>query len=330
MTIDISDLQQQIIYEEFYNNGLFIGYISPDGKVIDFTKLLGESSHEGWNNIVSDAFLSFISYVVKGTSIKKLEGENLSERFIRDIKYTDSDEYAFRGVWPAWGLRVYSNDYDSVIKTLDEKLKYNQFCYDEKEPEFCRQIYVFFKNAYTNKSFKSFFETIDRKIYVTSKDDFLKSNNYSKSFDFFSYNIMINKYMNHLKMELMQYFKDIAVMYLGYDSVERFNPNGKLIKNSYHKKYSKDPLCYFAKNPRIITTSYSNVNERFYNLLLMNWDVHKLPRYRWNEQILKYEKEPFYLNFHETEKEKILGEEIKSIKRLVPIEDRHNYFIIRK
>lgn len=323
MTIDIGDLENQIILKEFYDNGLFIGYISPDGKVIDFNKPLGESSHEGWNNIVSDAFLSFISYVVRGTSIKKLEGENFSEEFIRDIKYTDSDEYAFRGVWPVWGLRVYSNDYDRVIKELDEKLKYNQFCYDEKKLEFCHQIYVFFKNAYTNKSVKSFFETIDRKIYVTSKDDFFKSNNCLKSFN---YNFKINSYMNHLKIELMQHFKDIAVMYLGYDSIERFNPNGKLIENAYHKKYSDDPLRYFAQNPRIITTSYSNVNERFYNLLLMNWDVHKLPKYRWNEQVLKYEKEPFYLNFYEIEKEKILGEEIKSIKRLVPIENRHKYF----
>ena len=43
----------------------------------------------------------------------------------------------------------------------------------------------------------------------------------------------------------------------------------------------------FKENPRVITSSYPNINERYYNYLLMDWAVHKIPRYYFNETTIQ-------------------------------------------
>ena len=87
------------------------------------------------------------------------------------------------------------------------------------------------------------------------------------------------------------------------------------------------PDTYFYKIPRIITTSYNNINERFYNFLLMDWAIHKLPRYLWDEKEQKYIEEPVIRDFYQNDTEEIMKKEIASIKRLVPKKDRYKYFI---
>lgn len=263
--------------------------------------------------MVSTTFLRYVSYIIKGTSIKNINVENnnnLTKKFIESVKYPGLDEYVIRGI--RFYLNENKEDFNVFLKEIDEILKYKS--HDDRIFEFSDQILSFLKNAYINKTF---FETIGRKIYATSENDFLLSNQ-NKSFE-----AQEKAYFEYLRLELMQHFKDIVVMYLGYDAIERFAPNGELIKIPYHPK---DYATYFEKTPRIITTSYSNVNERFYNHLLMDWSVHKLPRYLWNEQTLKYEQEPTYRDFYYNQKEKILKKEINSIKRLVPLKDRYKYF----
>ena len=58
----------------------------------------------------------------------------------------------------------------------------------------------------------------------------------------------------------------------------------------------------------------------------MNWNIHRLPRYMFNEKTGIYEKDKDYLNYYFNDKEKIYEEEIKSIKKLVPLKERYKYF----
>lgn len=122
----------------------------------------------------------------------------------------------------------------------------------------------------------------------------------------------------------MQYFKDISVQYLGYDSLERFTTKNKEIKiqNRNGEEYQR----YFLANPRVITSSYPNINERYYNYLLMNWRVDRLPRYVFNDKSKYFEVDEFISNY-DVEKEEMLGKEIQTIKKLVPLKDRHKYFM---
>lgn len=129
-------------------------------------------------------------------------------------------------------------------------------------------------------------------------------------------------YRDYLKEDLLSHLKDICVQYLGYDSLERFHPNGSEIEIPYrYDDYDFD----FLANPRIITSSYPNVNERYYNYLIMDWTVHKIPRYYYNEQTGLYEKSVLS-SFYKSETEQKLEQEIKSIKKLVQLQDRKQYF----
>ena len=58
----------------------------------------------------------------------------------------------------------------------------------------------------------------------------------------------------------------------------------------------------------------------------MNWKLHILPRYNFNEKKGIYEKEPEYMNYHTNTKEENYKKEIKSIKKSIRLEDRYKYF----
>ena len=299
MTVDFINEEFPITQKEECDHKPYIGYIDPNGNLINYNKPFGESGHDGWNNLITNAFLQFVSYIIKN------KNSSLEESVIRGMGFYLNRNY---------------ENFDKFLNNLEQHLKYRP--HDNPMTEFQYQIYLFFKKAYTNRTF---FETIGRTIEVISAKDFMLANNLKDSDD-----PTRKLYRIYLKRELMQYFKDIVVGYLGYDSLERFQPNGQLIKipydikeyHSFYKPYSS----YFYHTPRIITTSSSNINERFYNHLLMEWSIHKIPRYYWNTQILRFEQEPNYREYYYNEKEEILGKEIQAIKRLVPLKKRYKYF----
>ncbi|MBQ9018738.1 MAG: hypothetical protein IJ097_00300 [Bacilli bacterium] len=148
------------------------------------------------------------------------------------------------------------------------------------------QLLLFFKKAYQNNNF---FESIGRKIVVDS---------------------------NHkcIRKTILTNLKDICIQYLGYDCIERYNSTGIKIE-----------LDHETVKPRLITSTYNNINERYYNYLLMDWEVKKFPRYKFNE-----ESGLFILDnnndFYESENEEVLEEEIKSIKKSFSKEERHQFF----
>ena len=299
----------------------YTGYIAPNGDLISFSTLFGGSHHDDWRNPVSQEFLSWVSYIVEGTSIKNLREHAICEEMIINNQYPGIDEYVIRGCGTFYDFNYENMDYflnlfNEYLTDLEEQ--YKEYGGPERGYDaFAYQLLLFFKNAYKNKTF---FETIGRQIRIENPEEVKK-----RLGDF--YNDMSDSeiesiYHNHLKDELIRFFKDICVQYLGYDSIERFKPDGSPIEIPYsYQNYDFD----FQENPRIITSSYPNTNERYYNYLLMDWDVHKLPRYNFNEKTGLYERSDFNI-FYQSDKEEKIGKEIQSIKKLVPLKERPKYF----
>lgn len=306
MIIDF--VQNQIIQYEKLNREAYVGYFSPNGKLIDFNTLIGENHHETWKNPVSKAFLTWVSYIVRGTCIKDLI----------DNQYPGLNESVIRGFS---GGNYYFNyqSIDDFLQMLDKRIdEIKRFKKLDDYLKFEYDLLLFFKCAYRNKRF---FDSIQRKIIVENPNVVKERlrNEYSNC-DLSEKKLELI-YCDYLKKELLSYFKDICVQYLGYDSLERFKVDGTEIKLPFwYEKYDFN----FLANPRIITSSYPNVNERYYIYLVMGWAVHRLPKYYYNEQTGLFGKSNFWM-YYQSEKEKILEEEIQSIKRLVPLEERIDY-----
>ena len=77
--------------------------------------------------------------------------------------------------------------------------------------------------------------------------------------------------------------------------------------------------------PRIITTSYLNIYERFWNYLLMNWSIHQLPRYTYDEKTGIYTKQSELMDFHVSDREMELKEELEKIKAKTSLDERYIY-----
>lgn len=330
MTIEY--LEDKIIKKEKWNNGPLIGYINPNGKIIDFSVLIGEYGHDNWRNPVTPIFLQYISYIIRDKKVEDLKKFTNYDWYELN-KYVGIEDVVKRG-YDSYDLN--NDSYDSFLERLHEDFtkkdsyikklvnKYN--CPLDKIPKndiLQRDILKLYIKLYSKKDF---FDSLGRKIYVDNNNSVCEkykglfiAENFSKSSqeqEFY--------YNNYLIVELMQYFKDILVLYLGYDSIERAWPIGDLnIVNNVHWRSNG---YAFMPNPRIITTSAQNINERFYNWLLMDWEIQKVPRKVWNEDKKKFEDEPYVFEYVYKAKEEILGKEIDSIKRLVPREERYKYF----
>lgn len=327
MTIEY--LEDKILEKEkLMNNSPLIGYINPQGEIINYSILIGEYGHDNWRNPASSILLDFISFVMKGDRVKKLyewewdEGKTLYYK----NKYEGFDDIVKRGL--EFPCEVNYTSYDEFLEVLDqawaqekETAKFyaeHHTLYGDRNvfEKLKYDLVVFFKKLYSNRDF---FGSLGRIVYAEKseticeiykvKGDFVKKDEF---------------YYNYLIVQLMSYMKDFCVQYLGYDSIERAMPEYDL--NILNNIYSASNGYVFSPNPRIITTSARNVNERFYNWLLMDWEIQKIPKKVWNEDEKKFEDESHVFDYIYIDKEEILGKEIESIKRLVPKEERYKYF----
>lgn len=317
--------EEQITEYERLREKPFIGYFSPNGSLINYNILLGGNYHEAWQNPVSWTWLNFVSYIIPGTSIEELKKANwydkdLLEESVTDNQYPGINECVKRGYELHYDFNF--KTFDEFLKRLDDKINniedsWHTFGSIEDYKLFEYHLLLFFKNAYRDKKF---FDSIQRKILIEDPSVVQKRLRYEYR-NWNSSDLDLNTiYHNHLKRELLSYFKDICVQYLGYDSLERFKPNGEEIKIPYQYQDFD-----FLTNPRVITSSYPNINERYYNYLLMDWVVRRLPRYYYNEKTGLYEKSTFSI-FYQSEKEKKLVQKIQSIKKFVPLNERKKYF----
>lgn len=196
------------------------------------------------------------------------------------MDYINSPYYSF------WDMHVYENLQNDLMK--------------------------FFKNAYNSGNF---FESIGMTPQVDCYDDYIENHEKEIQEKRKLYTLLRNRsdrdfYNDYQIAQLMSYFKDIMVMYMGYDSIER---RLKLTSNK-------------STEFKTITTSCANPNERFYNWLLMDWTIQRIPRMLLNEKEERHILENPITSYYQTEKEEILGMEIASIKRLVPRQCRKEYF----
>lgn len=290
----------------------YIGYISPKGILVDYNNSIKESygGHVAWGNPLAAFFINFFSFVIKKTNINDLQSllEEHPHIFEGNI-LENTGEIIQRGIrfkFDGSGINDFS--YDSFLQYLDEFSHdiLSSINHSNEYDVFKKDLIVFFKNAYQNKDF---FKAIDRKVEIINKVDFEKLIG--------EVDLDNEKYEKYVKNFLMQHFKDICVMMIGYDSIERFKPNGRLVK----------PCDDCGEiEPRIITTSHLNINERFYNYLLMDWKIFRVSRYSFNAKTGIYEKESSLISNYQTDKEKILHDEITAIKKFVPNNDRRKFF----
>jgi len=323
MTIDFKE--EEISQWERSTGKPYIGYFSPNGELINYNVKIGGRHHENWDNPVSWDYLWFVSYALKETDandLKKFGNDyyqlgsqpNIAEEIIRGYSI-DPDINSYLNI----------DDFYKALNNETDKIKTNVKNYhSESSPifydddfrrnhayrKFQLDILDFFQKAYSNNEF---FNAIQRKIMVNKRTS-------SKFEDVDKLNFQYKRYVVE---ELMSHFKDISVQYLGYDSLERFTTSNKVIK--IEPENIENYESYLLSNPRKITTSCLNPNERFFNFLAMDYEVTVLPRYFFNEKTRRFETHPL-LEFYQTDKEKILKKELQSIKRLVPLDKRYQYF----
>ena len=292
MTIQFEE--EKITSKEIITRKPYVGYFSPAGELIE----LGEDNHKDLNSSIENTFLSFITFVTDEELLNEYRGIN--DIFMREYNYS----YEYNTL-----------DIESFLSKLNNHINYIKNSNNSLVQQLEYKLMQFFLKAYKNKSF---FDTIGKKIVVENRDT-VRNTIKSKIPNIDDYSLQTLSF-NHLKKELLSYFKDICVEYLGYDSIERFDLNGELIKipESNHD--------YFLENPRVITSSYPNINERFFNYLIMGWHIRRFSRFRYNEITEKFEEEDSSSIYYQSDSEEILAEEIRSIKRKVPIKERYKYF----
>lgn len=86
------------------------------------------------------------------------------------------------------------------------------------------------------------------------------------------------------------------------------------------------PAKYHSDNlQKVILTSKFNPYETFYNYLLMDWEVQVIPKKIYNTETEKFEDHSLS-EFFIPDSELRLKDEIESIKRLVKLDDRREFF----
>lgn len=333
MTIDYNE-EEILSSEKCYNNP-FIGYINPKGDIIDFSLLIGEPGHGNWRNPITPYFLNFISFVVLGENIEKYKNCDIKaiQKLYEYSQYKGFDDIVRRGL----SYYEYCNEdnYDSFLNRLNDAIKEEEQS-RQRHAQFCKKynyeyrfdnihwnelrydLMQFFKKCYSKKDFFYSFNRIIKVQNMKTICNLYKNwcgGNARKREDF---------YYDYCVLTLMSYFKDIMVQYLGYDSIERANPDFDLniINNLYEPSYGYK----FSNNPKTILTSCSNPNERFYNWMINDWNVKRVPRMYWNEEEKRFVEESPTLSLYQTDKEEILSKEIDSIRREVPKQYRKQYF----
>ena len=150
MTVDFIDKEFWITEKETSNHKPYIGYITPNGNLINYNKPFGESGHDGWDNRISNTFLDYVSYIIKNNEL---------------------EEYVVRGM--GFILNENTEEFVEFLERLEKDLKYPP-SYDDTYGQFRYQFLLFFKKVYANKNF---FEAIGRKIEVMPDEEFMRQNN---------------------------------------------------------------------------------------------------------------------------------------------------------
>ncbi len=155
-----------------------------------------------------------------------------------------------------------------------------------------KNLLTFFNNCYKNKYFTKGFgkdvNLLDKESYNIL---YLKNQSNERTLDIY--------YDDYKYRQMLYYLNDIYVQYLGYHRVERL--------------------------PKTITTSEFKIYETFYNYFLNDFNVVRIPKMIYSDDEKMYKE--YRLNeFLVPESELILKDEIESIKKMVPLNERYKYY----
>lgn len=294
-----------------FENPNFIGYLSPYGCVVDYSRPLGYGGHDvnPYTEFFQHYFylresdryeynIHYLDGVYNSCEMEKIEAKEMKEEL----------------------EKLYVNHYKEHYKRKmerrrkEEKLGSYYSSYDESY-DLKEDLVKFFYNCYSSETFEKGF---GKDVTVMSEDefatsDFLKIRNerdrvfpikngesYRDYLDripvWYHFDTQYEKYKTEI---YLNFLKDVLVSYLGYH--------------------------YVARTPKTIYTSSFNIYETFYNYLLNDFVIYQMPKMVYDPVIKKYEE----LKFNELfipESELILKNEIESIRRMVPLERRKEYY----
>jgi len=273
----------------------FVGYLNPKGEEINYALPFGRGGHN--NNPTTELFQFYF--------------------YIRYQEYRDGNFVCFGDRKPAIKnekefVKIRLKELRKNVERLRNKNltyrldKYNLMDYD---------LLCFFKNCYENGIFNDgfgkyvrlisdykFSEEFMLPIYEKRKKLYPREKN--EKFDEYNNRIPINlqfdyQYEKYIDSMILDLLKEVFISYMGYHSVER--------------------------TPRTITTSSFKIYETFYNYLLNDFTIYQLPK-----MIYDNEKKMYIENkqneFLIPDSELRFKEEIESIRKRVPLEERSKYY----
>lgn len=323
MTIDFE--QDEIKKKELKNSIPYVGYFSPSGKLIDYNTELGGQTHDSWSNPVSLMYLKYVNFIIThetldGNYAKYLKEHNPEK--LKEMITCGLDELVYRG-HSSYYAGVHNSFNDFYNEILNDIEKYEDIIKNDRSDEYDRfilNLLRYFKNAYKTGDYIKTTHKITRVDNQKDIEKRIKDEYMLEDEDKYICDRLVERAVNK---ELLSCFKDICVQFIGYDSIERYGPNGKkIIIPEKEEEYDK----FFYSTPRVITTSNSDIYNRFYNYLIMDWDIYKVPRFIYDEDKKEFVESINELNTYRQDRDEETKEEIQSIKKLVPPNERKKFF----
>lgn len=278
----------------------FVGYLNKQGEKINYRMPFGLGGHD--NNPTTDLFVKYF--------------------YIRDKKIFESEVHVLGYDKLFTGLeyeKYICENHRERLKTLLKSIKvdndWQRKCYNDYVNPYDRldqDLIEFFYNCYQNDSFMNGF---GKNYYIMNEEEFYHSiyyQNILKKYpkkegeDDSRYNRRIPAiyqfdfmYWDYKMKIILDFFKDTLVQYLGYHSIERI--------------------------PKTITTSEIKVYSTFYNYILNDFTIVRIPKMNYDED------RKMYVEYNQSDlllpdSELRLRDEIQAIKKLVPIKDRAKYY----
>ena len=290
MTIDFYG--KEIDKYERMHAKAYTGYFTPNGKLVDYNTSLG-GSHSSLANIVSWTFLLW----VKNSSA-------FLDLGIRDVKMSASINMETGEIKNA---NIPTREYNEKTNLLILQRNLLSFLSTiEKNPEFTHEI--------------------RKRIHEDELPDYIRE---GKGLPLESSEGIyeIEKVFGRKNTRaLLMFLKDICIQYLGYDSIEQVKSNGEYLTFPPLFRYYRDDQFTIYERPRKIITPNNNIHKRFFNYMLMDWDIEKAPRYIYNESENKFEVEPANIMI-QSDSDEDYEKELVAIKKMVPLKEREKYFM---
>lgn len=281
-----------------FRNTNFIGYLSPNGQVIDCSMPFGLGGHD--INPTTEIFKQYLY-------LKEINREQYDEFYEYFNDKCALEQEKKRTTHYLRELQPEMDRYKTRIA------KYG--LYDDPYDILDNQVLEFFYNCYSNELFsvgfngnntimtkpefyEKYFQPIDekRKRLYPRKSEEDDTRYWWRVPPYYHFDVTYNNYKRKRTLEII---KDVMVSYLGYH--------------------------YVARTPRTIYTSDFRVYETFYNYLLNDYTIYQIPKMNYDNEKRQYV-EQVQNEFLIPDSELRLKQEIESTKRLVPFDKRYQYY----